>query len=126
MEFAGHRIPAGTPVIIGTTVPHGLPELFPDPERFDPDRFAPGRAEHRQPGAYGPFGVSTHICAGSGMAEGLIMLAAAAALCPREVLFPWVAPVGLLIGLGGTVGWLAYASYRDWKEDPAPEPVFRS
>lgn len=54
------------------------------------------------------------------------VLAAAAALCPREVLFPWVAPVGLLIGLGGTVGWLAYASYRDWKEDPAPEPVFRS
>lgn len=61
-------------------MPHGLPELFPDPERFDPDRFAPGRAEHRQPGAYAPFGVSTHICAGSGMAEGLIMLAAAAAL----------------------------------------------
>ncbi|UTA51121.1 cytochrome P450 [Deinococcus radiodurans] len=54
VEFAGHRIPAGTPVIIGTTVPHGLPELFPDPEHFDPGRFAPGRAEHRQPGAYAP------------------------------------------------------------------------
>lgn len=80
VEFAGYRIPAGTAIMIGTTVPHGLAELYPDPERFDPARFAPGRAEHRQPGAYAPFGVGAHTCAGSGMAEGLIMLGAAAVL----------------------------------------------
>ncbi|WP_412029177.1 cytochrome P450 [Deinococcus yunweiensis] len=80
VSFAGHALPAGTRVIIGTTVPHGLPTLYRNPERFDPGRFAPGRAEHRQPGAYAPFGVGTHVCAGSGMAEGLIMLNLAAAL----------------------------------------------
>ena len=80
VDFAGYHLPAGTPVIIGTTVPHGLAELYPDPEHFDPGRFAPDRAEHRQPGAYAPFGVGTHTCAGSGMAEGLIMLGAAAVL----------------------------------------------
>ena len=49
----------------------------------------------------------------------------AAALFSPGVLFPWVAPVGLLIGVVGVLAWLTYASYRDWKEDPSPEPVFK-
>lgn len=73
VTFAGHDLRAGTTVIIGTTVSHGL-------EWFDPDRFTRQRAEHRQPGAYAPFGVGAHTCAGSGMAEGLMMLNAAALL----------------------------------------------
>lgn len=54
-----------------------------------------------------------------------VVLMIAAALFPLSVLFPWVAPVGLLIGVVGVVVWLTYASYRDWKEDPSPEPVFK-
>ena len=77
IEFAGHRLPAGTHVIVATTVTHGLPDLFADPDRFDPSRFSAERAEHRTPGAYVPFGVGTHTCAGRGMAEGLITLDAA-------------------------------------------------
>ncbi|MFC6748562.1 cytochrome P450 [Deinococcus aquaticus] len=79
-EFAGVTVPQGRRVIIGTTVPHGLDGCFTDADRFDPERFAPGRMEHRRPGAFAPYGLGTHICAGSGMAEGLIMLNLAAIL----------------------------------------------
>jgi cytochrome P450 len=79
-ELAGYRLPQGRRVIVATTVPHGLDECFTDADRFDPDRFAPGRMEHRRPGAFAPYGLGTHICAGSGMAEGLIMLNLAAIL----------------------------------------------
>ncbi|MDE2804694.1 MAG: cytochrome P450 [Gemmatimonadota bacterium] len=65
-EFAGHRVPAGTQVMIGTAVGHTLEEYFPDPERFDIDRYTPARGEHRQRGAYAPFGAGNHRCLGSG------------------------------------------------------------
>ena len=54
-----------------------------------------------------------------------VLLMITAGLSPLRVLFPWVAPTGLLIGVIGVVVWLTYASYRNWKEDPSPEPVFK-
>ena len=68
-EFAGHRIPAGEQVMIATAVPHYLPAFFPEPERFDIDRYGPERAEHRQPYVYAPFGLGPHRCLGNGFAE---------------------------------------------------------
>ena len=68
-EFGGYRIPAGEHVIIATTVPHYLPECFPEPERFDIDRYTPERAEHRRPEVYAPFGLGPHRCLGNGFAE---------------------------------------------------------
>ena len=68
-EFAGFDIPAGEQLWVATSVPHFLPELFPEPERVDIDRFGPERAEHRQPGAYAPFGLGKHQCLGRGFAE---------------------------------------------------------
>ena len=80
-EFAGYHIPAGTQVMIGNTVGHHLPELFPDAQRFDIDRYAGDRAEHRQP-AYAPFGLGRHRCLGSGFAE--IQIALTMATIVRE------------------------------------------
>ncbi|WP_216318179.1 cytochrome P450 [Deinococcus aestuarii] len=76
--FAGHTVPSGTDLLLATTVTHGLDEVFDRAERFDPERFGPERAEHRRAGAYVPFGVGAHTCLGSGLAEGLILLNAAA------------------------------------------------
>ena len=68
-DFAGHRIQAGEDVIFVYHVTHDLPEHFPDPQRFDIDRYLPGREEHKQLGAYAPFGLGVHYCAGRGFAE---------------------------------------------------------
>ena len=73
-EFAGYRIPAGEKVLLAYTMPLRMPEYFPDPQRFDIDRYTAERAEHRQPGAYVPFGVGAHTCLGGRLAEALIAL----------------------------------------------------
>ena len=82
-EFAGHRIPAGERVMIATAVPHYLPECFPEPERFDIDRYGPERAEHKRPYAYAPFGLGPHRCLGNGFAE--VQIAATMATVLHEV-----------------------------------------
>lgn len=79
-EFAGYTIPTGAQVIIATTVPHYLPEFYPNPDVFDIDRYLPERKEHRQPGAFAPFGLGHHTCLGAGFAEVEIILTMATVL----------------------------------------------
>ena len=67
--FAGHRVPEGWMVLWGIRSSHIRPELYPEPLRFDPDRFLPERAEHRaHPLAFVPNGAGDahrgHKCAG--------------------------------------------------------------
>ena len=73
-DFAGYRVPAGEEVLIAHTLPLLMPEYFPDPQRFEIDRYTSERAEHRQPGVYVPFGVGAHSCLGGRLAEALIAL----------------------------------------------------
>ena len=73
-EFGGYTVPARASVIVGNTVPHHLSEYFPEPGRFDIERYTPERAEHQQPGAFAPFGLGTHRCLGSSFAEVQIAL----------------------------------------------------
>ncbi len=68
-SFAGYTIPAGEMIYIGTSVPHFMEEYFPEPERFDIDRYQRPRAEHLQKGAYSPFGRGPHSCLGQSLAE---------------------------------------------------------
>jgi cytochrome P450 len=63
--FAGCRVERGQDVIVFTTACHFMPEHFPDPERFDPDRHLPPREEHRQPNVFAPFGRGPHACLGA-------------------------------------------------------------
>ena len=56
-EFAGCTVPAGESVVVSLALCYGLPEYFANPERFDIDRFAPPRNEHKQPGVYHPYGI---------------------------------------------------------------------
>jgi cytochrome P450 len=73
-------IKAGDRVLISTWVLHRHRTLWDDPERFDPDRFAPGKADERPRFAYLPFGGGPRICIGMGMAmmEATLILAALA------------------------------------------------
>ncbi len=84
-EFAGYHIPAGTHVLIAVGVPHLLPEFFPDPERFDIDRYSPERREHLQRGAYSSFGFGHHACLGRLFAEVQMALTLGALLHRTEI-----------------------------------------
>jgi cytochrome P450 len=63
-EFAGHRIPAGTHILHSSWVTHHLPEVFPDPEAFVPERFTPEARRSIPRGGYLPFGGGQRICIG--------------------------------------------------------------
>ncbi|MFC9603174.1 cytochrome P450 [Streptomyces niveus] len=62
--LAGYTVEAGTDILVCPYLTHRDPELWPDPEHFDPRRFiAPdGRPAH--PGAYFPFGLGPRACLG--------------------------------------------------------------
>ncbi|MDT7835652.1 cytochrome P450 [Aquabacterium sp. OR-4] len=69
-EFGGYRIPRGTPVGVSPIHTHHMPELWTAPTRFDPERFAPARAEHKRHAyAYLPFGGGAHLCIGQHFAD---------------------------------------------------------
>lgn len=63
-EFGGYRIPAGAQVGINIHYVHHDPELWPDPERFDPLRFTREAEKARHKYAWTPFGGGAHMCLG--------------------------------------------------------------
>ncbi|MCE2467316.1 MAG: cytochrome P450 [Caldilineaceae bacterium] len=77
-EFLGHRIEEGERLIIAQCMTHYLPEFFPDPERFDIDRFTSERREHAQTDAYAPYGLGAHTCLGASTADLLFLIVSAA------------------------------------------------
>jgi cytochrome P450 len=80
VEIGGHLIPKGTVVIVNVFAMHRRPDVFSNPEAFDPDRFA-NDAEKKMPRlAYMPFGAGPRICIGNhfAMMEAVLVLAAIA------------------------------------------------
>lgn len=57
------RIKKGQWVLVVLPLVQRDPQVWPDPERFDPDRFAPGQAKNRAH-AYKPFGTGQRACIG--------------------------------------------------------------
>ena len=67
-ELLGHYLPEGTNVIAYPGMNHRLSEIWTDPEKFDPDRFAEPRNEHKKHRyAFTPFGGGAHKCIGDGV-----------------------------------------------------------
>jgi cytochrome P450 len=63
-EFAGHSIPGRAFVDYCSWASHHLPEVFPEPDEFRPERFS-GEAKAALPkGAYVPFGGGSRTCIG--------------------------------------------------------------
>jgi cytochrome P450 len=63
-EFAGHRVPASAYVSYSSWASHRLPEVFPHPAAFIPERFTRERKAALPRGAYVPFGGGSRICIG--------------------------------------------------------------
>ena len=59
-----YALPVGAKVLIAQTATHYMGDVFPDPLKFDIDRYLPPRNEHLGPG-YAPYGLGTHTCLGS-------------------------------------------------------------
>jgi cytochrome P450 len=68
----------GSIVVMSPWVTHRNPSLWPDPERFDPDRFLPDAKARRPKFAYFPFGGGPRVCIGERFAwmEAMLVLAA--------------------------------------------------
>ncbi|MFK0255242.1 cytochrome P450 [Streptomyces sp. NPDC090445] len=62
--LAGHAIAAGTDLLVCPYLTHRDPQLWPDPERFDPRRFTAPGGRPAAPGAYLPFGMGPRACLG--------------------------------------------------------------
>jgi cytochrome P450 len=81
-EIGGYRLPAGTNVFLSQWVTHRDPRYFPDPERFDPERWRddPARSGALPRFAYFPFGGGPRVCIGASFAmmEATLLLAAIA------------------------------------------------
>ncbi|HUI95003.1 MAG TPA: cytochrome P450 [Xanthobacteraceae bacterium] len=93
------RIPRGASISISMYVTHRNPNIWPQPERFDPERFAPEAVARRHRFAYLPFGGGPRVCIGNAfaIAEAQVIVAAVAQryrarLAPGRA----VEPVGLL------------------------------
>ena len=63
-EFNGHTVPDGAYLNYCSWASHRIPEFFPDPEAFVPERFARERKAALPRGAYVPFGGGKRICIG--------------------------------------------------------------
>lgn len=73
-ELGPYSMPPGTRVLLSPLVSHHMPEVFPDPDRFEPRRWL-----DRKPGTFElvPFGAGPRLCLGAGFAAQEIRLVTA-------------------------------------------------
>jgi sterol 14-demethylase len=67
-EYDGYVFEKGTWIANSPWVSHRMPGVFSNPERFDPDRFAPGREEDKKQFTFVSFGGGRHKCLGNAFA----------------------------------------------------------
>ncbi|KAL7296145.1 hypothetical protein TKK_0010688 [Trichogramma kaykai] len=64
-----HKVPAGTDVFMNFQTVHMDPKYWPDPTKFDPDRFLPENIKDQHPYAYMPFSSGSRNCIGRNFAR---------------------------------------------------------
>ena len=76
-EIGGRRLKRGAMVMIAPWTVHRHRDLWPEPDRFDPDRFVPEAEKALEPGSYIPFGLGPRVCVGAAFAgvEAALVLA---------------------------------------------------
>lgn len=63
-SFKGYAIPAGTMVGVNPLFTHHMPDIWPEPEKFDPLRFTDEAQRNRHRFAWVPYGGGAHMCLG--------------------------------------------------------------
>jgi cytochrome P450 len=64
LQFQNYRIPAGSRVLYSIYLTHRHQQYWPDPNRFDPERFTREQERRRPPFTFVPFGGGPRICLG--------------------------------------------------------------
>lgn len=64
LKKGGHFIEKGTPILIPTMGIQNDPEIYPEPERFDPDRMSKDKMRARHPASFLPLGAGPRLCLG--------------------------------------------------------------
>lgn len=64
LETTNFRIPEGTSIMIPVFAIQRDPDIYPDPDKFDPERFSEENVKTRHPYTYLPFGEGPRVCIG--------------------------------------------------------------
>jgi cytochrome P450 len=77
VQFGGHVFPERHLFFVNIVGVHHRPDIYPDPDRFDPDRFLPELEATRHKAAWLPFSIGPRVCIGNffAMMEGAVVLA---------------------------------------------------
>ncbi len=67
-HFKGYTVKAGKYVCASPRVSHRIADVFPEPEKFDPDRYSEARQEDAKPFSWIAFGGGKHKCSGNAFA----------------------------------------------------------
>lgn len=69
LSMGSYQLPSGWRVIVNAANSHFLPDVFTEPQRFDPLRWSPERGEGKNPFAIVGFGGGVHKCTGMNFAR---------------------------------------------------------
>jgi cytochrome P450 len=77
LPVTGCLVPAGATILLSQYIIHHDPRWYPDPWRFDPDRWEPAVVATRPKHSFFPFGAGPRMCIGEDFAwmEGMLVLA---------------------------------------------------
>ncbi|WP_229914149.1 cytochrome P450 [Streptomyces capitiformicae] len=76
-QLGPHAVSAGTSIVYSPYLLHRRADLFPDPDRFDPDRWTPENPHPPRREAFIPFGVGARKCIGDRFSTTMTVLALA-------------------------------------------------
>lgn len=95
VQIGGYTLPKGALVTLSIYAMHHNPQVFDNPERFDPERFSPDNEKRIPRYGYLPFGAGPRVCIGNSFAmmEARLILATMAqragmALVPGQTIRP--------------------------------------